>query len=248
MIKIYVINLITQKDRRNRILSEAKNLELVLNIENAVIGSEIDSSFINKFQLESKNKIERKLSPGEIGCYLSHINCLKKFLSTQDEYAIILEDDVKIDSKLADFIKSIKRNMSRPFFDVLLLGYRNGYGSFWGGAIWYSNKLIRFVDCGYGAHAYLISRQGAEKILKYNIEPIWPYDYVTGGKADSRIRVYGLKEKIIELDAENSSNSSLESERNKLGASSVNLDTKSFNLFKSAKRFIKGLKPIKAYK
>lgn len=132
MIKIYVINLITQKDRRNRILSEAKKLELVLNIENAVIGSEINSSFLNKFQLESKIKIGRQLSPGEIGCYLSHINCLKKFLNTQDEYAIILEDDVKIDSKLADFIKSIKHSMSWPLFDVLLLGYRNGYGSFWG--------------------------------------------------------------------------------------------------------------------
>lgn len=248
MIKIYVINLQTEQDRRERILSEAKRLALDLRIETAVIGAELDSDYLTKFEFESRRIIGRKLSSGEVGCYLSHLNCLEKFLNTQDEYAIIVEDDVKLDSKLARFITSIEENKPSPLFDVLLLGYRNGYGSFWGKNVWNNHKLIRFVDCGYGAHGYLISRQGAEKILKFNQNPVWPYDYVTGGKADSFIRVYGLEKKIIELDINNSTNSSLESERNKLGACSSSLIPKGSYLLNLGKRVLKGLKPIKAYR
>ncbi|EFO4595486.1 glycosyltransferase family 25 protein, partial [Escherichia coli] len=218
MIKIYTINLFTENARREKILSLAKKLELPIKIENAIIGSNLSKEYLDNLTNESIDKIGRNLSPGEVGCYLSHIKCLKNFLSSGDEFAIILEDDVTLDYRIKDFISTIEFKETTLFFDVMLLGYRNGYGSYWGKKKWNSHKLLRFPDCGYGAHAYLVTRKGAEKIVYNNAIPIWPYDYVTGGRADKTIRVYGVEKKIVDLDFYNSSCSSLEAERNYLGA------------------------------
>ncbi len=36
---------------------------------------------------------EIPLTPGELGCTLSHLQALQLFLDTDDQYALILEDD-----------------------------------------------------------------------------------------------------------------------------------------------------------
>lgn len=41
------------------------------------------------------------LTPGELGCTLSHLQALKKFLSTEDRYALILEDDARTPDDLS---------------------------------------------------------------------------------------------------------------------------------------------------
>lgn len=38
----------------------------------------------------------RDLSGGEIGCFLSHKQCVERFLETDADYAIVIEDDLKI--------------------------------------------------------------------------------------------------------------------------------------------------------
>lgn len=35
------------------------------------------------------------LTPGEVGCALSHVKALEYFLETDDSYCLILEDDIK---------------------------------------------------------------------------------------------------------------------------------------------------------
>jgi glycosyl transferase, family 25 len=38
----------------------------------------------------------RSLSGGEIGCYLSHVDCVKRFLATDADICVVLEDDFKV--------------------------------------------------------------------------------------------------------------------------------------------------------
>jgi glycosyl transferase family 25 len=38
--------------------------------------------------------------PGEVGCYVSHINAMKQFLNTDHDYALILEDDIELGDDL----------------------------------------------------------------------------------------------------------------------------------------------------
>lgn len=39
----------------------------------------------------------RSLMSSELGCYLSHYGCAEKFLTTDADYLVVLEDDMKID-------------------------------------------------------------------------------------------------------------------------------------------------------
>ncbi len=38
----------------------------------------------------------RKLKGGELGCYMSHLDCVRRFLTTDADYAVVLEDDMTI--------------------------------------------------------------------------------------------------------------------------------------------------------
>lgn len=51
------------------------------------------------FELAVKGR-SKPLTPSEVGCTLSHIMALKAFLSTDDDYAIIFEDDAIIPKEL----------------------------------------------------------------------------------------------------------------------------------------------------
>ena len=41
----------------------------------------------------------RKLKGGELGCYMSHLECAKLFLASGAQYAVVLEDDMSIAAK-----------------------------------------------------------------------------------------------------------------------------------------------------
>jgi glycosyl transferase family 25 len=71
---VYYINLDKREDRKKEVIEEINKLEL------------------------NENQIERvpgvlKEGFGELGCALSHIECLKKFINSNKENCIIFEDD-----------------------------------------------------------------------------------------------------------------------------------------------------------
>lgn len=237
----------SELSRRINISLQLKGLSINHQFVNAVIGKDIDSVHLSRLAKNSLFNIKRELTAGEIGCYFSHVKAIKMFLASDDNFAVITEDDVKFLSGFEGVILDIIMNISNDV-DVLLLGYRNGYGSFWKGISISEHDCIRFVDCGYGAHAYLLSRSGAEKILSFASQPSWPYDYVTGGVAIPSLKVYGLKDKIVNLDELTSNLSSLERERNNLGSLSTRYcESTEVSRFTKLKWFIKRLFPIKSY-
>lgn len=48
----------------------------------------------------------RRLMNSELGCYLSHYGCTEKFLTTDADYLIVLEDDMKIDDNFHQQLKA----------------------------------------------------------------------------------------------------------------------------------------------
>ncbi|NHB58730.1 glycosyl transferase [Acinetobacter sp. 194] len=48
----------------------------------------------------------RRLLNSELGCYLSHVGCVEKFLTTDADYLVVLEDDMKISN---DFSRKLNR-------------------------------------------------------------------------------------------------------------------------------------------
>lgn len=49
----------------------------------------------------------RSLMNSELGCYLSHYGCVEKFLQTDADYLVVLEDDLNIDTNFKEVLNSI---------------------------------------------------------------------------------------------------------------------------------------------
>ena len=108
--KIYVVNLKNDLDRRKNIINEIekqniKNYEII----DAINGNELSEQELNNLSYKDKNLINPwniKMSPSQVGCALSHIKIYKKFIKTDHNYALILEDD-------AVFIKSFNEDLKK---------------------------------------------------------------------------------------------------------------------------------------
>lgn len=54
------------------------------------------SEFKNYNDIEAQKILGRSLISSELGCYLSHYGCVKKFLETDADCLIVLEDDIQV--------------------------------------------------------------------------------------------------------------------------------------------------------
>jgi GR25 family glycosyltransferase involved in LPS biosynthesis len=114
---VYCINLRQRVDRWRRFVSQpaVKDIEQHFQFEriDAVVGKEIDIQTDKRISIRTKRNIlhqkrrdhEDLDSAGAIGCYLSHASLWKKFLESNDEYCIILEDDALLPD---DFVARFK--------------------------------------------------------------------------------------------------------------------------------------------
>jgi glycosyl transferase family 25 len=65
----------------------------------------------------------RWLTPGQIGCALSHLHAYKQILADGDEVALVVEDDVVLPSSLAEIARKVVAQMRGS--EVVLLYYRS---------------------------------------------------------------------------------------------------------------------------
>jgi len=177
---IQVINLARRPDRLALVSSDLRKAGLSAETQVAVDG-----------QLE---KLESKfLSKGEIGCWKSHINALRRLVDTKAQLSLVLEDDATLGSQVnKKFLSEMKDLMERNQLDLLQIGYiENFYSpSLRSGILEFLIALLRnrgtkdssgfrFVhgDLRAGSHAYIINARLAEAISTSVPEPpLIPWD------------------------------------------------------------------------
>jgi glycosyl transferase family 25 len=91
--KVYVINLAGSTARWKKIVSQLEDGKLKYVRIDAVDGRTLENVQQHADQEACLRYMGRKLQPGEIGCFLSHLRALGEFLNSSEERAIILEDD-----------------------------------------------------------------------------------------------------------------------------------------------------------
>jgi glycosyl transferase family 25 len=184
----YVINLKKDVERKETIKKHFKEHDISFNIFEAVNGLDLD---LEKLRAEKtlKDK-ERPLTKGEIGCYLSHIEIWKKFLSSDKKYCLIFEDDVqlcenfkkKINVTLRELDKN-NTNKENDIIDAIYLNHELHCKLFFGD--YECNKHVLLDNMtnikkpfrlGYGMFGYIISREGAKNILNYGVPMTMPID------------------------------------------------------------------------
>jgi GR25 family glycosyltransferase involved in LPS biosynthesis len=134
----------------------------------------------NYADFDKSDYSKEKEHKGIIGCFFSHKNAIKNLISKnldQEEYSLILEDDVVIYPKFWNILKNIETyvdNADIIFFDTAVKN--SPYGAF---EIVNSNYPVAYnVDhfnfnindkkilCHYGTHCYAIQNKKLNKIYE----------------------------------------------------------------------------------
>jgi GR25 family glycosyltransferase involved in LPS biosynthesis len=170
MYNIYYINLTRRLDRNKQMVDLLENnFKKPFNINYERIDA-VDGLNLNIQELVNSNIIIQKppeyiLKRGQIGCSLSHINAWNLFIKSNYNYGIFFEDDIEINKQFFDeTFSNTLSELEKITFDwcYLSMGRSDTYDGI---------KLNKYLYIpsyvGYGTYAYILSKEGANKLLKY---------------------------------------------------------------------------------
>ena len=158
--KTYLINLDRSKSRLEVMTERLATIGISFERVSGVDGSKID---ISSLSVDVPNpSYPRALTPGEIGCFLSHRKCWQKLVDSGEDWALILEDDCIFHSSAARYLGSTE--WIPEGCQLIHFYYTNK-------AKVYTDKLINLPDKNrlfrakvslpVGAYAYCMSREAA---------------------------------------------------------------------------------------
>lgn len=166
-----------------------------MTIVEAVDGSEIDK--IREYMPESTFKIiktgKRKdyteLTPGMIGCYLSHYKAYEQFLESGKQFAFIFEDDSKTVMPFGDALSNLP-----PDWDIVSLGVLRCMN-----CPDVDSRFVKLHDF-YGTGGYIINRNGVTKMMQYKEKPINNQidAYMAKLCREGKVNIYSVKPNLIE--------------------------------------------------
>ncbi|KMK17539.1 beta-1,4-galactosyltransferase [Pluralibacter gergoviae] len=105
---VYVVSLLRDDDRRNKIEKDFSELGIDFQFFDAVDAKDPKNhALIESMRMHG---IGAEMTNGEIACTLSHQLIFKDMLENLHEWAIILEDDVIVDKRFKKFLSSFNDN------------------------------------------------------------------------------------------------------------------------------------------
>ncbi|MFT4693934.1 MAG: glycosyl transferase family 25 [Francisella sp.] len=181
-IKVYVVNLKKDKDRRDHICKHFAERNVEFEFIDAVYGKNLTPNELKqKVDFDGcKKNLGRETSLGEIGCSLSHKLIYDKIVEENLFGAFVFEDDAVLCKDISIVMKSIANNLNL-FKKGLWLGLGNSYIRI--------NKRILDINQNHSIHestrtsttlAYYIDYEGAKKLSKLNEKIRFTADYVKG--------------------------------------------------------------------
>ena len=163
--RIVVINLDEDTARLERVGSRLGRLGLRWERLPAVHGRRLTPAHESLVDRDAQAARGLRVSPGEIGCWMSHRMAQRMIADGSDEMALVLEDDIRIDARLPEVLERIERGAAGSVDVIRLHRFKRrrkyvpirdiGGGSTIG--------LVRPTDSG--AQAYVISRVAARTLI-----------------------------------------------------------------------------------
>ena len=182
---IYVINLDQDTDRLASITKRLNHLKIPFQRFPAYHGRNIPDDLKREFSLNRSDSLRE----GQIGCYASHLDCMKCFIDTNLPAAIILEDDVDFHPEFYRLISDFD-NLPHDL-DILRLSSIPKYSYVPVGTIGPGFDLIKYSKIPHSTGGYYVTRRGAKKFVSYRepqMNPIdidmrhgWKRDFMTYG-------------------------------------------------------------------
>ncbi|MEO9340247.1 O-antigen ligase family protein [Mesorhizobium sp. SB112] len=196
---VFAINLDRSKTRWANLSKAGSDLGIDIRRIAAVDGSAIDPKEWMDVDFESfEHRNGRSILPGEYGCYRSHLLALQEFLKDGAPFAIIIEDDVRPDAQTLERVEAIL--LGSPNFDVIkLVNHRTSLFIQESGTA-FGDKVGRAIHGPQGsAAAYLVSRQGAQRLLDTLSVMSLPWDVALERFWAAGVEVFSVKDNILEF-------------------------------------------------
>lgn len=200
---IYYINLARETERRQRMETSLTQLGVLAERINAVLWK--DLPLAEQQALYSPELNQRQfhlpLIAGEMGCYASHIKAWRQLLTSDAPCAVILEDDVRLMPSFLKVVQDIA--VLPPRWDMVkLLGRRHGQTEKIRRRVQLNETtdLIEYRKMPSYAAGYVLSRQGAEKLLKHRIPFGRPVDIDLRFWWEADLDILGVYPPAVALD------------------------------------------------
>lgn len=167
----YLINLDGSHERLDRATKQLADVHWPFERFSAVDGRGKDlTEFANYDNQGANDVLGRRLMNSELGCYLSHYGCVEKFLTTDADYLVVLEDDMKINqdfkAKLGAVLEYLDRHKELDWYliniaakkkklakDITQMGDMNLWHAFYFpirglGLVWSRQGAEAFIQAG----------------------------------------------------------------------------------------------------
>lgn len=162
--KIVVISLPDATERRAAFAARAGGVGLDWSFADAGRGLGPNLAYDPDEAIVSKG---RPLSPGELGCYASHYAAWTTFLESRASQLVVLEDDTIVDWTFLEKVARIDLQASGISFLRLFAMDPGPCRRVQANAFEFQRHLIEYVDRVFGAQAYAITREGAERLIRH---------------------------------------------------------------------------------
>uniref|UniRef100_A0A3Q1JHS1 procollagen galactosyltransferase n=1 Tax=Anabas testudineus TaxID=64144 RepID=A0A3Q1JHS1_ANATE len=181
--EVFMINLERRTDRRERMLRALYEQEIACKVIAAVDGkamnvSEVHTMGIHMLPGYSDPYHGRPLTKGELGCFLSHYNTWKEIVERGLPTSLVIEDDLRFEV----FFKRRLMNLMSEVedegldWDLIYIGRKRMQVDHPEKAVPNVHNLVE-ADYSYWTLGYMISLQGANKLLKAEpLKKILPVD------------------------------------------------------------------------
>ena len=170
-VETYLINLDGSHERLERATAQLQAVNWQFEHFSAYDGRDKDLASFQNYNDEQAQKIlGRSLLNSELGCYLSHYGCAEKFLKTDADYLVVLEDDMKISEdfkkRVDDILKYLDEYKNSEWYliniaakkkklakDILVIENKSLWHAFYFpirglGLIWSRQGAQEFVELG----------------------------------------------------------------------------------------------------
>ncbi|MCJ7993713.1 glycosyltransferase family 25 protein [Rhizobium cremeum] len=195
----YVINLDRSIERWRSLIAQTAQFGMqfvrVVGVDGAAIPAQQRTDIDERAFLRQNGRL---MLDGEYGCYRSHLKALSTFLESDDDAAIIIEDDVEVPPELIERAEAILAAVPEAEL-VKLLNHR----SRWFRLRATSRLGDRIGRCLHGpqgsAACYLVTRTGAEKLLRNIRVMSYPLDIALERGWQNGVNVFTVKDNIARL-------------------------------------------------
>ena len=187
----YLINMDKATERLRIVMPNIKKLgfpvERIAAVDGKTLGENLD--FVDRETYKNYFKMYPEI--GTIGCSLSHEKALRAFLKSDNEFALIFEDDIEFD---ADKLRTAVKNAisKAELWDVI--GFELIHG---GTPIKVTEDFVCYLTNVKDAGCYLVNRYAAKQYLQkfYPIKMPWDHYYTAPWEFD--VKFLGVEPRIV---------------------------------------------------